>query len=342
MAWASQQGSVLPTSLDTGNWFIDQSGAWSCKTDFKTKVRVVNPDGKDMPSSNYSKDGDKTITFDKVVQGSTIEWQIETLADCSGTSCKAKEGSSDRATIEVTYLDTQYLALLVNKVLGELTEAQKQKVVAGDASPLEPLMEKYLDIELAIVSIYSDTVTTDSDGKASGSIPIDARWPDAAYTLTAHYGYSELGESSSGDKASKFILEDVAPFVLEIGLMIVASALTGGGAGIMWLARAARIGATLAAVADVAIITKQYFIEGFGVIDQNKYGCSFPLVGFNHTYAFNVNFPQAVEDTNNIMSNLTDDPQLQNEYMNKLYDNFIGYSVAGAATVGVLLWVIFS
>ena len=67
----------LPASLDTGNWFIDQSGAWSCKTDFKTKVRVVNPDGKDMPSSDFSKDGDKTITFDKVVQGSTIEWQIE-------------------------------------------------------------------------------------------------------------------------------------------------------------------------------------------------------------------------------------------------------------------------
>ena len=335
MAWASQQGSVLPTSLDTGNWFVDQSGSWSCKTDFKTKVRVITADGKDMPSSNFSKDGDKTITFDKVVQGSTIEWQIETLAD-------EKKPASDRATIELTYLDTQYLALLVNKVLGELTEAEKAKVVAGDASPLEPLMEKYLDLDLAIVSIYSDTVTTDSEGKASGSIPIDARWPDAAYTLTAHYGYSNLGEGSSGDKASKFIWEEVAPFVLEIGLMIVASVLSGGAGAVLWISRAARIGATIAAVADVAILTKQYFIEGFGVIDQNKYGCSFPIVGFNHTYAFNVNFSQAVEDTNSLLSNLTDDPELQNEYMNELYDNFIGYSVAGAATVGVLLWVIFS
>ena len=342
MAWATQQGSVLPIALDTGNWFIDQSGSWACKTDFKTKVRVVNPDGKDMPSSNFSKDGDKTVTFDKVVQGSTIEWQIETLADCSGTSCTAKEGASDRATIEVTYLDTQYLALLVNKVLGELTEAEKAKVVAGDSSPLEPLMEKYLDIELAIVSIYSDTVTTDSEGKASGSIPIEARWPDAAYTLTAHYGYSDLGEGSSGDKAGKFVLEDVAPFVLEIGLMIVASALTGGAGAVLWIARAARAGAVLAAVADMAILTKQYFIEGFGVIDQNKYGCSFPIVGFNHTYAFNVSFEKAVEDTNNLMNNLTDDPELQNEYMNELYENFVGYAVAGAATVGVLLWVVFS
>ena len=335
MAWASQQGSVLPTSLDTGNWFVDQSGSWACKTDFKSKVKVVNPAGKDMASSNYSKDGDSTITFDKVVQGSTIEWQIETLAD-------KKKGASDRATIELTYLDTQYLALLVNKVLGELTEAQKQKVVAGDASPLEPLMEKYLDLELAIVSIFSDTVTTDSEGKASGSIPIDARWPDAAYTLTAHYGYSNLGEGSTDAKSSKFIWEDVAPFVLEIGLMIVATVLTGGAGAVMWVARAARIGATIAAVADVAILTKQYFIEGFGVIDQNKYGCSFPLVGFNHTYAFNVSFEKAVEETSSLLSNISDDPEVINEYKNQLYENFVGYSVAGAATVGVLLWVLLS
>lgn len=335
MAWASQQGSVLPTSLDTGNWFVDQSGSWACKTDFKSKVKVVNPTGKDMASSNYSKDGDSTITFDKVVQGSTIEWQIETLAD-------KKKGASDRATIELTYLDTQYLALLVNKVLGELTEAQKQKVVAGDASPLEPLMEKYLDLELAIVSIFSDTVTTDSEGKASGSIPIDARWPDAAYTLTAHYGYSNLGEGSTDAKSSKFIWEDVAPFVLEIGLMIVATVLTGGAGAVMWVARAARIGATIAAVADVAILTKQYFIEGFGVIDQNKYGCSFPIVGFNHTYAFNVSFEKAVEETSTLLSNLSDDPEVINEYKNQLYENFVGYSVAGAATVGVLLWILLS
>ncbi len=335
MAWASQQGSVLPTSLDTGNWFVDQSGSFACKTDFKSKVKVVNPAGKDMASSNYSKDGDSTITFDKVVQGSTIEWQIETLAD-------KKKGASDRATIELTYLDTQYLALLVNKVLGELTEAQKQKVVAGDASPLEPLMEKYLDLELAIVSIFSDTVTTDSEGKASGSIPIDARWPDAAYTLTAHYGYSNLGEGSTDAKSSKFIWEDVAPFVLEIGLMIVATVLTGGAGAVMWVARAARIGATIAAVADVAILTKQYFIEGFGVIDQNKYGCSFPIVGFNHTYAFNVSFEKAVEETSTLLSNLSDDPEVINEYKNQLYENFVGYSVAGAATVGVLLWILLS
>ena len=81
MAWASQQGSVLPTSLDTGNWFVDQSGSWSCKTDFKSRVKVVAPDGKELKYTNHTKDGDKTLTFDKVVQGPTIEWEIETLAD---------------------------------------------------------------------------------------------------------------------------------------------------------------------------------------------------------------------------------------------------------------------
>ena len=71
---------------------------------------------------------------------------------------------------------------------------------------------------------------------------------------------SELGEGSSGDKASKFLLEDVAPFVLEIGLMIVASALNRWQCRYFcgWLVQP-EIGATLAAVADVAIITKTIF-----------------------------------------------------------------------------------
>ena len=340
MAWASQQGSVIPTRLDTGKWYVDSAGSYSCLTDFKSRVKVVAPDGKELKSTKHTKDGDTTLTFDKVVQGSIIEWEIETLAD-------EKKGASDRATIELTYLDTQYIALLVNKVLGELSEADKQKVVAGDTSPIEPLIEQNLDIELAIVSIYSDTVTTDSNGKASGKIPIEARWPDAAYTLTAHYGYSNLGEGSTSDKADKFFWEELAPFIIEITLVLIASILTAGvasgwAAGFLIAARTAKAGAAIAALVDIAIFTKQYFIEGFGVIDQNKYGCSFPTTGFNHTYGFNVSFEEAIQESGSLLTNLTDNPELQNEYMNQLYDNFIGYSVAGAATVGILLWILFS
>ncbi len=130
-------------------------------------------------------------------------------------------------------------------------------------------------------------------------------------------------------------------------MVIIASVLTAGvasgwAAGLLVAARAAKAGAVIAAVVDAAILTKQYFIEGFGVIDQNKYGCSFPITGFNHTYGFNVSFEEAIQDSSSLLSNLTDDPELQNEYMNQLYDNFIGYSVAGAATVGILLWILFS
>ena len=161
-----------------------------------------------------------------------------------------------------------------------------------------------------------------------------------------HYGYSNLGESATEDKASKFIWEEVVPLVAEISLMIVATVLTAGAAtwaaGLVWAARAARTGAMIAAVVDAAILTKQYLIEGFGVIDQNKYGCSFPITGFNHTYGINVSFEEAIQDSSSLLSNLTDDPELQNEYMNQLYDNFIGYSVAGAATLGILLWILLS
>jgi len=39
MAWASQKGSKLPTGMaDSGNWFLDQSGSWACKTNFISRV----------------------------------------------------------------------------------------------------------------------------------------------------------------------------------------------------------------------------------------------------------------------------------------------------------------
>ena len=56
----------------------------------------------------------------------------------------------------------------------------------------------------------------------------------------------------------------------------------------------------------------------------------------------NVSFEEAIQESGSLLTNLTDNPELQNEYMNQLYDNFIGYSVAGAATVGILLWILFS
>ena len=342
MGWAKQEGSVLPQGLEdagSGNFFLDASGSLSCETDFISRVTVKDPSDKEIQWTNESKDGDTVIAFDKVIQGSTIYWEIETLGD-------KKKGASDRATVELTYLDTQYMALLTNKILGELTEEQKQAIAGGDASVLQPLIEKYLDLNLAIVSMWSDTLETDADGKAKGSIPIDARWPDAAYTFSAHYGYSDLGESSTESKSKKFILEEVVPFVAEISLMIIASVLTacvasGWAAGLLVAARAARAGAAIAAVVDAAILAKQYLIEGFGVIDQNKYGCSFPIVGFTHTYGINVAFEKAVEDSTDLMTNLTGDTEMANVYKNEIYENFIGYALATSVCVGIVLWAVF-
>jgi len=338
MGWSEQKGSKLPSGMaDSGNWFLDQTGSFACKTNFISRVNIKNPTDQEIPWVSKEEDGDTIVVFDKVVQGSTIEWEIETLAD-------DKSGAADRATVELTYLDTQYLALLINKIMGELTDAQKEKIAAGDTDVLKPALEKYLDLNLAIVSIWSDTVETDAEGKAAGSIPIDARWPDAAYTFSAHYGYTNLGETSTKDKSDKFIMEEVAPLVAEIGLMIVASVLTAGAAGwaagLVWAARAARAGAMIAAVADAAILTKQFLIEGFGVIDQNKYGCSFPMAGYTHAYGINISFAQAIEDSSDLLTNLTGDPQVANAYKNEIYKNFVGFAVAGSVVVGVLIWSI--
>ena len=322
---------------DSGNWFLDQSGSLACKTNFISRVNIKNPSDKEIPWETTQKDGDTIVTFDKVIQGSTIEWEIETLAD-------DKKGASDRATLELTYLDTQYLALLINQVMSELTPEQKEQIAAGNKEVLKPYLEKHLDINLAIVSIWSDTVETDADGKASGSIPIEARWPDAAYTFSAHYGYSILGESATGDKASKFIWEEVIPLVAEITLMIVASVLTAGAAtwaaGLVWASKVARAGAMIAAVADAAILTKQYLIEGFGVIDQNKYGCSFPIVGYTHVYGINIEFEKAIIDSADLLTSLTGDTEIANAYKNQIYENFVGYALGGAVCIGVLIWAL--
>ena len=337
MGWSEQKGSKLPTGINTGKWYIDATGSMACKTNFISREKVKKPKDQEVPWTSKEKDGDTIIVFDKVVQGSTIEWEIETLAD-------DKSGASDRATLDLTYLDTQYLALLINRILGELNEAQKEQIAAGNAEVLKPLIEKYLDLNLAIVSIWSDTVETDAEGKAGGSIPIDARWPDAAYTFSAHYGYSGHGEQDTEYKSDKFFYEDIAPMVAEIGLMIIASVLTAGAAagwaGLIWAARAAKAGSVIAAVVDAAILAKQYLIEGFGVIDQNKYGCSFPIVGYTHSYGINVSFAQAIEESSDLLTNLTGNQEVANYYKNEIYKNYVAFAAAGSVVVGILIWSI--
>jgi len=81
-------------------------------------------------------------------------------------------------------------------------------------------------------------------------------------------------------------------------------------------------------------------IEGFGAIDTNKYGCSFPLTGFNHAYSFDVGFEEAVSSSGSGMNSILNNPQVLESYKVKALQNFWPAAIGGSLVVGLLLWTI--
>ena len=54
--------------------------------------------------------------------------------------------------------------------------------------------------------------------------------------------------------------------------------------------------ATAAAVADIGSAVSNYLASGFGAIDENRKGCLFPMLGWNHSYTFILDEPVITED----------------------------------------------
>jgi hypothetical protein len=327
ISWATQKGQVISRKLEgkgLGGWVLEKGGSLACKTDLKSKVRLVTPSGSFPNHRVGSNDGDKVAFWEKVPPGSKIEWEVTTYAD-------KQEVAADRFQMELTYLDVQYITRLVNEILGELTDQQMQDIAAGNTKIIEEKVESKLNISQAIVSVWSDVITTDSKGVATGTIDFDPRWPESEYTLTIHYGYSAMGEKSTEQKRNKFILEDILPAVVEISLGVAAILATGG------LATAFTVGAWTTAAVDVGIMSKQYLIEGFGAIDTNQYGCSFPILGFNHSYSFDIGFADAINTSGNDMNNIFNNSQLLEAYKLKALKNFWPVAIIGSLLVGLYL-----
>jgi hypothetical protein len=327
MSWATQTGQVISRKLEgdgLGGWALEKSGSLACKTDFKSKVRLVTPSGSSPNYKTGSNDGDKVAFWEEVPPGSKIEWEVTTYAD-------KQKVASDRVQMELTYLDVQYITRLVDEILGELSDQQMQDIASGNTKIIEDKVESKLNISQAIVTVWSDVITTDSKGVATGTIDFDPRWPDSEYTLVIHYGYGGLGERSTEEKRNKFLLEDVVPALVELSLAIAATVATGG------LATAFAVGAYATAAIDLGIMSKQYLIEGFGAIDTNQYGCSFPLLGFNHAYSFDVGFAEAVDASGNNMNNIFNNSQLLESYKLKALKNFWPTAIIGSLIVGLYL-----
>ncbi len=260
------------------------AGSTSDRTNLESTVTLTRDGKKQASSVATAPKGGKAVNFEDVKRGDVINWEVETLCD--------NDPISDRVTVTLTYYDPVYIAKLTNQVMDQLTDEELTMIINGDSSPVEAKLTPLLDVGLAIKQVYSATVITDKeDGKASGEIPILETYPWSDYTLTIHYGYAGLAERTDSDKAWEFWLEEVVVGLGEIVLIVAAMIVSGGTAGFLL-----GLAATTAGLAEIGLMATSYLSSGFGAIDENRLGCLFPAIGWNHTYNFVLNEPVEVED----------------------------------------------
>jgi hypothetical protein len=274
---ATQQGWTMADKAIFGSY---GAGSSSDRTDLITTA-VMKRNGKVLPSSVETGDLGKSIIFTQPAKGDIIYWEAETLCD--------KDPTSDRITVALTYYDPIYIGKLSDIVINKLTDAELQQIINGDESPIEKHLMPILDVGQALKQVYSTTVITDSSGKAAGEIPIDEKMQFADYVLTIHYGYAGKAEQSDKGKRKDFWRDEVGFMIAEIALIIGA---------LMFPPAAFVLGmlATTAAVADIGVAASNYLSSGFGAIDENRKGCLFPMMGWNHTYTFILDEPVITED----------------------------------------------
>lgn len=276
---ATQQGWTMADKATFGSHYAGKS---SDRTDLISTV-VMKRNGKVLPSSVETGNMGKSIVFTDTAKGDVIYWEAETLCD--------KDPTSDRITVTLTYMDPFYIGKLSDSVISKLTDAETQQIINGDTSPIQKYLTPILDVSQAIKQVYSTTVITDSSGKAAGEIPLEEKMQFADYVLTIHYGYAGKAEHSDITKAWDFWTEEVGYMIVEaIALIILMftipaiAALIIGGIG------------TAAMLADIGYAVSNYLASGFGAIDENRKGCLFPMMGWNHAYAFALDEPVITED----------------------------------------------
>ena len=349
MTWARQQGFE---PIDVGGalqYVVDGAGSVACETDFKTAVRILDPNG-DSVSMEKKED---IPYFSDIPEGSVLEWEATTM-DSKGLTKGKEEGTPDRINIDITAMDPSYMARVSDMAIDAMTEEELIGVIQGDYSGMTRFLESnpdLIDPELAQVTFYSQTVETNSDGIASGRIPIDPAWGKSLFSINFHYGYSKLAEASTDSKTNRRWSEEIGPIIVEVLATIALTAITGGAALAVkagWMVRGAAGAAKIAQVKskikkaqkiafaiEMAQMAKAYFRDGFGIVGLNNQGCSFPLMGFNHVYSFDTDFIVTLTDeAGEIDFSTLDENKLESLIQQNLVRNL---SVAALMT-GLLIW----
>ena len=339
MAWFNQSGfDAIEVDSKVLQFVLNTAGSVACETDFTSGVRIVDANGKDITFD--TKEG--VPVWSQIPEGSVLEWRVETMAD-------SKKGASDRVNLDITSMDPSYMARIANKAIDSMDEDQLIALITGDNTPMEEFLEENPELinpELAQVTFYSQTIVTDDDGKATGTIPIDPSWGKNLFSINFHYGYSDLAEMTTDDKTERVWKEEIGPILVEILATIALTAISGGamlGVRIAMLAKAGKTAKTIKNVARIAFavemaqMAKAYFKQGFGIVGLNKYDCSFPLTGFDHVYSFDTDYIVSLEnEAGEIDLSSLDENQIEALFQQELVRNL----AVGAIATGLLIWIL--
>ena len=300
----------------------------ACKTGFTSEVTMrqapplTGGEGQKINSITTVDEGVKMYSFGGAENNATLQWEVVTSSD--------DQVKGDRANVILSYLDQVYIAKLATQYVESLSETERDSLTADQiVDQSTDYVLTNADIERLVVPIFSDTFETGSDGKASGIITFDPNWPASQYFLTLHYGYSYESERpedwSLSSKQFKFWVEDMGALIAE-GIMLIGCLATGPLAATCAMAVSA-----VAMGADLAIMYHQIQKDGWGAIDLNKYGCSFPHDGgYNHTYHISYKESEQADDAAGVTGG---EPKTVGEK----YGNLITLGAVSLAGIG-LLW----
>jgi len=245
------------------------------KTSFKSNLFITTPDGIRIPLDRVE---DRMPTWDSIPAGCTITYEVETGCD------------EDRVNLKLTYFDLERYMTTYNSTMDSLSESELKKLESGDEKLLEEINEQTIEkigIQNLFINIWSDVISTDGDGFATGDILLNENWPMTSYLFTAHYGYSAELESSNSSKSW-----GAAWSWAELALMGVAFFIPGLNV-VVWGAFAV----------EMALLGAGMVASGFGMAGENKCGDYFPTAGFNQIYVFNIESPEEKQKRDALISN---------------------------------------
>ncbi len=300
-----------------------------CLNQFKSNMEILGPDGVPIKvSENVSSDDGVVPTWQNIPKGSKIKWSAKTLAD-------DEEPASDRIQVELTWMDSKYIAKVVSDVIENLTDEEQNMLLTETAEITKIITDRTmdkLDFGLLMKTIYSTVRDTNDNGYYEGEIPIASQWPTGSYSMMIHYGYHAQSESADTTKAFEFWVMEMGTLIVELIVVALVSIFCppcGLAVGVAIF--------TVFIIADIAIMYSQYQKDAFGMTGLNKYDCAFPDGGWNHLYAFGYDIEEAEQEIGDQASPTTVSILQQQSELYIEQNGILAATLVGTMGIGVLL-----